>query len=262
MALRQAEERLVLLGMEPREARIYAWLATRGPLGAGALARHLDLHRNEVYRLLARMEQAGYTVQSGSPAMHRARPVERVCEALAAQLELQAITVRRLAQELAPLLVPSAPAADQPFLRVVHGRKDIVQDVLELGQRTTRELCALSTREAPFMVFQLLGAEEVLKGLLASGVRIRMLFRKTQPALEALATLKLDARVAVRWTSQTRLTALWVSDGREAFLPYALQDHAVDGKAEAVVHTDAPQLVEWAQWLFDQAWDEAAPQPR
>lgn len=259
MNVPEVKDRLVEAGLLPLEADVYLRLLLQGPSRASEIAAGLGKARSESYRTLDRLTQRGVLLASvARPVSYSAVAPERVLRLLLFRRQEELERVRRLGEELLPVLgtlSKRAVAEDPPSssLRVVQGRERILRDISHAILRSARR------------VDLYLGAPDSLQGWSRSGLALQVLDRAREgSAVRAL--LHPDAEVpewgAARWIRATPLPfpgEFVRIEGGDAFvwLRSGGRSSSSGRKLESALVTDAPDLAALLAAVFEAGWKAA-----
>lgn len=246
------------LGLSAAEARAYAKLSVNGPSTAGELAKALQLHRNEVYRVGQRLV-AMQLVAAGleRPTRYRALPPAMVFRERIERLQQELDTLDTAAREVDRMLAcmgRRGPSDPETTYRVVHGRAEIHKLCRRVVAGASSRIEWVSTRRGALArAVSTGGIARVCSRAADEGARVRLAFRadtlRERAALGELATVRgIDVRVA----PDEAPIELLLADGREVIL-WALDpsgEHGPEG-AEVAIHATAPALVAAQQLCID-----------
>ena len=114
---------LRVLGMPPREARLYLALVQHGPRVAREAAESAGLHRATAYRVLLRLLDRGLVIGDGrSPQKFQAIPPEVLLQRLTTSLRDEEEVAQTLGEVYARATAESAPGPEEPTPGPIHPR--------------------------------------------------------------------------------------------------------------------------------------------
>lgn len=257
-------DRLTLLGLEAKEARVYVLLALHGPLRAGEIATRASLHRTDAYRATERLVQAGFATASlGRPTLFEAVDIGKAFDdAVAArQAEARALEAAReeAVEKLARLreadLAPAAPAH-----RLLHGRPAIYAAVDGMLRRAQEGQWMASTYFAPQNANPANAAYTTTLARAEEGLPMRLLLRRAPGFVERLEPLLRHGNVEVRFLRSPEPLRFTIVDGREILVwLHTDPSPSLSAREDAAMWTNAPDFVASQKLLYGALWDEAEP---
>jgi sugar-specific transcriptional regulator TrmB len=176
-------ETLTWLGLTERQARVYLALLQIGSSGAEAISRFSSVHRQEVYRVAARLQEMGLVETTlTSPTLFSAVPVENALEVMVNQKNKEFDEVRlrtkRIIKKFNQTDLQLLKPADKPYFTVVSGtdcfRK--MQNAID-GSRVSINLLVTFKRFCQSFSIQ----EDLIKRALENHVRLQVVTERPTP---------------------------------------------------------------------------------
>lgn len=260
-------ERLAVLGLEPREARLYLHLCARGPVPAGEAAAQLGLKRTETYRALESLVERGFAVaQLGRPVLYEATPPETVFAQVAERHERERAQVEAaresLLRALAETRARDASQEGRYAFRILQGRRAILHATATMlhGMRVGQSM--VSTYFGPAnATAQNQAYRETLRRA-AEGLPMRFLLRE-QPGMEdAMRPLAAGPQVRIRHFQPAHPLRMTIVDAREV-LVWLVNDPSprLDARNDVAMWTNAPDFVKAQTTLYEALWANARDAP-
>lgn len=257
-------ERLGLLGLDSKEATVYALLSVQGPMRAGEIAAKARMHRTDVYRATERLVRGGLATASlGRPTLFEAIDPEKAFDdAVAARdAQVRALDAAR-AETTAMLALLRAERTSPPLPghRLLHGRPSIHAAVDAMLRRArTRQWMASTYFAAPNATPSNVAFATTIERA-AEGLGMRLLLRESPGLLERLAPLTAHDGVEVRFYRREAPLRFTIVDDRE-ILTWLTTDPSpsLAAREDAAMWTDAPDFIASQKLLYEALWDEAEP---
>lgn len=257
-------ERLEEIGLDAREARVYARLAVQGPLRASEVARLARLHRTEAYRVLESLMTRGCVVaRLEKPTLYEAVAVEKVFEDAAESHHARA---RSLAQSrvaalsaLERLKSEATGRTSGPSYRVLQGRDAIYATAEAMVRRARESQHMVSTHLSPSNATHANRPLTTTIERAKDGLPMRFMLRQTPGLVDSLAPLLNEPRVAVRWVAIPSSLRFTLIDDREILYWLASDPaHTPNARGDVALWTDAPEFVAAQRVLYDALWERSA----
>jgi sugar-specific transcriptional regulator TrmB len=186
------------LGLTERQAKVYLALLQLGSSGAEAISRLSGVHRQEVYRVAARLQELGFVETNlASPTHFTAIPVEKALKAM----------IKRKTKELAKVQIHTAniieryskndllysQSTDKPYFTIVSGNDCLrkMQNALESSIESIKVVATFKRFCQAFSIH-----EDLLKVSLKNHVRIQVV------------TEQLETESLPKWVQQLLLEKL------------------------------------------------------
>lgn len=264
--VRDAVERLALLGLDRRQATLYVHLVALGPQRASQLAAAVRMHRTDAYRHLQDLMRRGFATASlRRPTTYVAVPPERVwADALAAAdartRELR--DARDGAMHAFGLLAPTVNGAAAPLShRFLRSRQAIYETVEALVRNMRRSQWMVSTT---FSAANATPANRPFQTTIEkarAGASMRFLFVESPGLVERIAPM-MGPRVEVRFFEPRSPLRFSVFDDEEILYWLVTDPSAgLDAKGDVAMWTNAPDFVRAQKETFEALWAQARPAP-
>jgi sugar-specific transcriptional regulator TrmB len=135
-------------GATEKEAEVYIFLAKRGTLGTGQIARQMKKNKGHIYRILSSLEQKGLVEATLEvPTRFTAVPLEKVIDSYvkAKQVEIAQVetTKEDLLEDWKRISQTEAELKPEKFT-VVEGNQKIYRKISEMIEKTENEFSAVS----------------------------------------------------------------------------------------------------------------------
>lgn len=254
-------DRLVHLGLDPGEARVYVHLNGTGPSKASDLALVMKLHRTDAYRTLQRLVDLGFATASlDRPVVFSAAPPDAVFARLLSERAQQLATIERVRDEIADALATLRSEGDGPApretFRIIRGRSEIYRAMMLAMQEARREIVSVNTNAAANASSEASGAWSVAKERARAGVQIRALNRTTFAVREAMRSAWQGLPVAFRHLDHERPMRFLVADaGRVIMVTHNDPSGRLHAEDEVAVESDAPDLIGMMLTFFEALWE-------
>jgi predicted DNA-binding transcriptional regulator len=261
-------EHLQTLGLERKEARLYAGLCIDGPQRASDLAARAKLNRTETYRALeSLMDRGVVSAQLTKPTVYEAVPPEAAFADALRRHEGHRTSLEKAREaaiaQLDRLRDNRAPGGVKQAYRIVQGRRSILGVVesmllnMTLGQRVVSTYFAPSNATA---------ANRALHATLErahAGLRMQMLFCRAEGLEQALGRVLADPRVHVRYFELDTPVRFTIVDEREVlFWLHTDPEPGLQAKGDVAMWTNASHFVRAQGILYDALWQRGKDLPR
>jgi len=259
----QNEEKLdalTQLGLTLNQARAYLALLQSGPAAAKKLSENAKITRQDVYRVMPTLEQAGIVDRLiSNPTVYEAAPIEQGTRILLERKIAEHNELRRKTRELVREVRKSS--ANQEFVEsdillvMVPGREAIIQKLGEALQKAKRSVEVVTSRKR--FSLAIIKFKDEYKNALERGVRIRV---ATEMPLdengvrEIVEHLMKNGGLEVKCFSDMTAAVVSVFDGREASV--SLSEVAHTPWASALWSNDSC-FVALAQNYFETKWNNS-----
>lgn len=133
------EGRLIRLGLNINEAKVYVALLKKGTASAGELIKVTEFHRSIVYDNLEKLIDKGLVsyVLEGKKKLFRANPAQMISEMLEKEqekLEEKKKVAELVRKDIAKLIKVQDPNQEATIFRGVKGMKSLLQNTLDEGK--------------------------------------------------------------------------------------------------------------------------------
>lgn len=260
-------ERLGLLGLDAKEATVYALLSVQGPMRAGELAAKARMHRTDVYRATERLVRDGLlTASIGRPTVFEAVDVEKAFDDAVAARDAQVRALEAARQDAAATLAALRAERAGPALpghRILNGRPAIYAAVDAMLRRARSRQWMASTYFAAANATPSNVAYSTTIERAAEGLAMRLLLRETPGLAGRLAPLLAHPHVEVRLYRGEPPLRFTIVDDREV-LTWLTTDPSpsLSAREDAAMWTDAPDFIASQRLLYEALWSAADPVAR
>lgn len=256
-------QRLVALGLDEREARVYLHLCLAGPNRAGEVAAAAGLKRTETYRTLEALVQRGFAqAQLTRPIVYEPVPPETVFARAAERKEREREQIEASRDAVLAAISDARAATAETHgryaFRILQGRRAIYQatEAMLLGMRQSQLMA--STFFGPASATSANRPYQATVRRAAEGVAMRFLLRDRPGVEEAVAAMRAGRSVEVRYFDPPHPVRMTIVDGREA-LVWLVNDPAstIDARGDVAMWTNAPDFVRAQEILYEALWAKA-----
>jgi sugar-specific transcriptional regulator TrmB len=254
-------------GATEKEAEVYIFLAKRGTLGTGQIAKQMKKNKGHVYRILTSLEQKGLVeVALEFPTRFTAVPLEKVIDAYvkAKQLEISIVEKTKvdLLEDWKRISQTEVEPKPENFA-LVEGNQKIYRKIAEMIEKTENEFSTVS------LVSDLVRAEQfgVLDSVYShsrkSKIEFRFLTDVNQQNLKAFKLLraKLKSGLYIKARNPDLGLALFprmvIIDSHEILLFISPRTQRSTRKQEACICTNCSSLVRSFTSVFANLWQNS-----
>ena len=262
------------LGLSAKEVKVYLYAAKRGPQKAIELSKNLKMHKVEVYRFLKNLENKGLMESTlERPTRFTANPFEQVLDSLISEKRKTTAALQEkkktILNQWKSMNVEKTPGITERFV-ILSGRKNVYSRMLNLIQRTQREILGITTNAGLIMGdqngFLSQGITETAERSRDVQVYARLLTQLTKENLEIaknfvqklqrhhisieIGQVDLDAKFAPR---------LLIRDGDEAVVFLTPRNMSIAKQEDTGVWTNSKAFVSALQALFEEMWKDSKP---
>lgn len=254
-------ERLVAIGLDEREAKLYVDLLTRGASRASDAAARVKLKRTETYRALESLMKHGFvTARLTRPVEYEASPPETVFADLLARHEQRRADIETLRERVASVAAKSKATdeGDGRFgYRMIQGRRAILAATESVIRGAKEGIVAASSHFSPALVTPGNRAYQSLVRRAADGIPIELLVREHPNFERALAALTAHRVVRTRFLDIPDGVRFIIADDREIIF-WLVSDPtvALDARDDVAMWTNANDFVRAQRTLFDSLWPQ------
>lgn len=258
-------DRLVGLGLDEREAKLYLHLALGGPSRASDAAAATRLKRTETYRALDVLMRRGFvTAHLAKPVVYEANAPDSVFGDLLASHEQRRTDIERLREHVTEAVATARQNnekdAGKHAYKIVQGRRAILHHVETMLRHADRRVAMASTTFATPSLTAQNRAWQTLVKRAKEGLGTRLLVRATSGLEEGLKDLLSARDVRVRaFEPSTPVRFILVDDREVVFWLVNDPTPGVDGREDVAMWTNAPDFVLAQGQLFEALWRDAKP---
>ena len=262
------------LGLSAKEVKVYLYAAKSGPQKAIELSKNLKMHKVEVYRFLKNLENKGLMESTlERPTRFTANPFEQVLDSLISEKRKTTAALQEkkktILNQWKSMKVEKTPGITERFV-ILSGRKNVYSRMLNLIQRTQREILGITTNAGLIMGdqngFLSQGITETAERSRDVQVYARLLTQLTKENLEIAKNFvqKLQRHHISIEIGQVDLNAkfaprLLIRDGDEAVVFLTPRNMSIAKQEDTGVWTNSKAFVSALQALFEEMWKDSKP---
>lgn len=255
-------ERLVALGLDEREAKLYLHLLLGGPSRASDAASATRLKRTETYRALDVLMRRGFvTAHLAKPIVYEANAPDAVFGDILATHEQRRNDIERLREQVAHAVAEArrqgGHEAGKHGYKILQGRRAILHQVETMLRHAEVDVAVASTILAgPTFVSQNRAWSALVKRA-RGGLPIRLLVRETEALDAGLADMGEGRNAETRLFLPEKPIRFVIVDRSEVVI-LLVNDPAegVEGRDDVAMWTNAQDFVHAQLLLYDALWRE------
>jgi sugar-specific transcriptional regulator TrmB len=249
------------LGLTLNQARAYLALVLAGPVGAKEIAEASSISRQDVYRVMAVLEERGIAEKLlSTPTVFKALPIEDVMKNLldrkiGEHRELQRRS-RRLIVDVKSSQSEKSDVDYESQFTIIPCKEAIIQRISDALYKTSRSLEVVTSSER--FSSAILAFSKSYEDALSRGVRIRIAAEKhvaQNGAFEVVKNLSRNEDFEVRFFPYAPEAVVSIFDSKEASV--TLSSTANSSKGRALWSNDNG-FVTLARHYFENMWSNAA----
>jgi sugar-specific transcriptional regulator TrmB len=216
-------ETLMRLGLTLNQARAYLALVYSGPVGARELAKKSNITRQDIYRVMPSLEEAGIVEKIlGLPSIYEAISMQQGISIL---LKRKVAEQKNLQRKTTKMLLDfknhpeEKKTAVDPHFTLVPGKEIFIQKLKEKLQTTQKSICIITSKNR-FSASIVELAQEYNKAL-KRGIKIKIATEKHMPeeeALEELQNLTKNRNFLVKYFVDSPPAIVAIYDNDEAYI--------------------------------------------
>ncbi|MCZ2856775.1 MAG: hypothetical protein O2U62_06745 [Candidatus Bathyarchaeota archaeon] len=248
---------LLSFGLTRDEAEAYFFLLRAGACRAGDLARKLGINRMKAYRILKALGERG-AVEAivGRPVRFVAVPVEKVINQLIEGEKLKILGMEKNRKEIIQYwrdIQSTVEAMEEPRFRILQGRKQIYEFLLQMFKRAKAKIDIMTTRN-DLQRLSYYGIDDKLKSLDQLDKRILTQINHHKPeTLENYFDFAEARHVAL--PASIRFV---IVDDTEVLSTFAMDDSmSMSTQKDTGLWTNARNYVQAMKTFFDSLWGVA-----
>jgi sugar-specific transcriptional regulator TrmB len=254
------------LGFTQLDARVYVFLAKKGPQKAGDLAKCLRIPKQSIYFVVRNLQSNGIITSTvGRPARFSAVPFEMVLDLFVNAKMDEAKQIQRNKDAiLSDWQSIALPETDEvtPKFAVLEGRNAIFSKIIEMAQQTKKHLLAMITVQNLVRVDQFGFFDSAFTKSKVRGIQFRLLTDLSKQNIEAAmnilkATIKQGLELEIRSPDLgLRISSrMIIRDDEEAmFFIDQGADFSTAEKNEVCLWTNCGSLVRSFASVFEDLW--------
>ena len=270
----EIERVLSELGLSEKEAKVYLYLAKKGPQKAAEISKTLKIHKVEVYRFLKYLENKALVEPTlERPTRFTASPFEQTLDSLIAERKK---TAREFEEKRNSILdqwkllkADKMPVDPERFL-VLSGRANVYLKIMHLMKQTQREFLSIMT-SVTFVSdqtrFVAQGLEEVLRESRNRQIYARVITQIDKENADETQSFSQKVQrkhllVEIRHLSNLKTSfvpRLALRDEEEAVFFLTPRRLLMLGKDETGLWTNSKAVVFALKALFEELWQDSQP---
>ncbi|MCW4018248.1 MAG: hypothetical protein NWF00_06180 [Candidatus Bathyarchaeota archaeon] len=250
-------ETLTWLGLTERQAKVYLALLQMGSSGAEAISKLSTVHRQEVYRVAARLQEMGLVETNlTSPTQFSAVPVEKALEIMVKQKATEfakvQIHTKKIIERYRQSDLLFSQSAYKPYFTIVSGNDCLrkIQNSIE-GSRSSIKLVATFKRfRQSFSIY-----EDLIKSTLENNVCIQVVTEK--PKIESIpkwvlnALLEQPENFELRTVTSNAQTTVVIYDDARLGLAIDILSDIAHG---SMLWSNSESLIALSKEYFESVW--------
>jgi len=257
------------LGFTEQDARVYCFLAKRGPQKAADIAKSLKMPKQTVYFVINGLQKEGVVASTVErPARFAAAPLEKVLDLFVkAKLE----DARRVEQNRAEILsdwkLIAFPEADEvsPKFTVIQGRNTVYARIQHMIQETKKFL-SITTSVSNLMRAEHFGLlDAVFQHPMRDSIRFRFLTELSDENVDTAKSLlkqiprrRFNLEIRIPDLASSLLGRLVIRDGEEAVLFISSEpDSATVEPDDLCLGTNCKSIIKSLTAVFEDLWRDA-----
>ena len=248
-------EKLLDFGFSFDEARIYVLLVQQGSSPASLAARRLRMNRVKVYRNLRALEAKGaVSTIPGRPLRFIAAPFNEVARRIIEEEKKKISVLERESDEIHEGLESfQTESADHVTrMRLLQGRKQIYEFLIQLLERIQNEVCLITTNN-DLKRLSYYGIDDLLR---EKDVTVRILTPANQSGMRAIEDFGDVAEIRhIEMPSTTRFV---IADEDEVLITFSMDDSmSMTTRDDTALWTNAGSYVKTMIQFFASVWNIA-----
>lgn len=248
---------LLNFGLTKDEAEAYLFLLRAGACRASDLAHKLRINRMKAYRILKTLGESGVVEAIvGRPVKFVAIPMEKMIDQLIEEKKVKILGMEKNGKEIIEHwknIQTRVEDLEEPRFRILQGRKQIYEFLLQMFKRAKAKICIITTRN-DLQRFSYYGIDDKLKSLYYLDKRI--LTQINQHELEAVENY-LDFAEA-RHVALPATIRFVIVDDSEVLSTFAMDDSmSMSTQKDTGLWTNARNYINAMKTFFDSLWTVA-----
>ncbi len=266
MSQDKALKTLESLGFTQLDARVFVFLAKKGPQKAGDVAKCLKIPKQSIYFIIKNLQRDGIVTSTVErPARFSAVPFERVLDLFVNAKMEEAKQIQRNRDDILSDWQSIALAETDeitPKFAVLEGRNAIFSKIVEMAQQTNKHLLSMITVPNLVRADQFGFFDAGLAQSKQTGVQFRLLTELSEQNIDTVTSIsksmqKQDLRIEIR-TPDLGLRIsnhLIIRDDEEAiFFIERGVDFSATEKTDVCLWTNCGSLVRSFATVFEDLW--------
>ncbi len=255
---------LVSFGLTQSDAKVYVFLAQRGPQKARDIAKPLKMPKQTLYLAIKSLLGKGMLVSSiEHPARFSAKPFEKVLRLFA---EAKMEEARHIQQSKDEILadwnsISEEPDETEARFSVLEGRNAIHSKIQQIAKETKEQMCFVTTAANLLRLDQFGLFDNMVHHPLKSKIQFKYITNFSNQNVNAVETLvkrKKAGNVTIKWKTPdlglTLVPRLLTRDGEEALFFVDPETSASYEKGDVCLWTNCSSLVKSFETVFEELW--------
>jgi sugar-specific transcriptional regulator TrmB len=247
------------LGLTPSQAKLYLAHLKIGKTNVRTLAKHSNVARQEVYRILHDLHEMGL-VEKVITSPHEFKPVP-LQAGLSILLMNKAKEYRETEEKTKKLLEKFASAQEETFeegeneFLLIPGKTMFFEKLEKILEKTKQSFCVITTEKRFAQAMQYLFDD--YKEALKKGVKIRIIAEKpeeNESFLKTAQSLMLNPNFSLKYVTTPIKASVLIFDDKEAIV---LVYPTLDLTKSPALWTNHPGLIAMYQDHFETIWNSA-----
>ena len=267
MAQDEVSSTLVDLGFTVSDARVYVFLAKKGPLKASTIAKSLKIRKQTLYPILKKLERKGIVNESiEHPARFSAAPFENVLDLFISSKIEEARFLQRKREKILSewnKLYINQDVEHPPKFTVIEGTTHALSKIKQMVAETKKKISIVLPVSELLRTYRSGLFDVAFSHTLTSPIECHILTEGTSQNVNAVKTLlKNSQQAGIAFKGRTPKLGLPLSprmvirDKEEAIVYITKQkDSAIED--ETCLFTNCHELVQSFTIVFDELWRNA-----
>jgi non-heme chloroperoxidase len=255
-------------GLTENAIEVYLFLAKRGTLRGGEIAKQTKIDRSLVYRILKRLKRKGLVEPTlESPTRFMAVSIEKALDIIIKSRQDEALSIERSRKDLLEdwrAISEKRPQTESEKFVVIEGNKNIYPKIAQMINETKQQFYAILpvsclARAEQFGVF-----DAAYNHPLKSNIKFQFVTELAADELQAIENLKpkLKTEIYLKARNPTSsfmpLSRMVMKDEKEVFF-FTRPDSESTGRkqSEVCIYTNCESLVQTFKGIFQQMWNNS-----
>ena len=252
-------------GLTENAIEVYLFLAKRGTLRGGEIAKQTKIDRSLVYRILKRLKRKGLVEPTlESPTRFMAVSIEKALDIIIKSRQDEALSIERsrkdLLEDWITISKMGSRTESEKFV-LTEGNKNIYPKIAQMITETKQQFCAILpisclVRAEQFGVF-----DAVYNHPLKSNLKFQFITELAADELQAIENLKPKLKTEIHLKARNRtssfmpLPRMVMRDEKEIFF-FTRPDPESSSRMqnEVCIYTNCESLVQTFKGIFQQMW--------
>jgi sugar-specific transcriptional regulator TrmB/pimeloyl-ACP methyl ester carboxylesterase len=255
-------------GLTENAIEVYLFLAKRGPLRGGEIAKQTKIDRSLVYRILKRLKGKGLVEPTlESPTRFMAVSIEKALDIIIKSRQDEALSIEKSKKDLLEdwrTISEKRPQTESEKFVLIEGNKNIYPKIAQMVKEAKQQFYAILpvsclVRAEQFGVF-----DAAYNHPLKSNIKFQFITELAADELQAIENLKpkLKTEIHLKARNPTSsfmpLSRMVMRDEKEVFF-FTRPDSESPGRkqSEVCIYTNCESLVQTFKGIFQQMWSNS-----